>query len=321
VQITLANAVAYARQRRLISHGENPRLEPLTGGVACTVMRLHTARGPIVIKQAQPKFRVAAEWLVDPARNILEAQFQKLAREALGAAHVPDVLDIDEPNFAYTMASAPLDAQNWKTMLLAGDVRPLLGQQCARLLARLHRIPLDEPHLPAGVRDPKFFLQQRLEPYFEFTAARHRDVTAFAGLIEELKKPRCVTHGDYTPKNFLVAGDNLILLDYEVVHLGAGEFDVASIVNHLTLKMFRLPAHRAALRATLTAFLDELARQGVMLPAWWLPLLGALLLARVDGKSPAEYLREVDKPRIREAAKRLLRGEFAAYEEFEARTF
>jgi hypothetical protein len=57
------------------------------------------------------------------------------------------------------------------------------------------------------------------------------------------------------------------------------------------------------------------------LPAWWLPLLGALLLARVDGKSPAEYLREADKPRIREAAKRLLRGEFAAYEEFEARTF
>ena len=122
-----------------------------------------------------------------------------------------------------------------------------------------------------------------------------------------------VTHGDFTPKNFLVAGNNLILLDYEVVHIGWPEFDFASIANHLTLKMVHLPAHRPALQATLQQFLGGHELH--------LPLLGALMLARVDGKSPAEYLREEDNPRIRDAAKRLLRGEFGSYESFQTSTF
>src|ERR1051325_6242457 len=138
MQIIADNAVEYARQRGLIGRTEQPRVEPLAGGVACSVIRLHAARGPIVIKQAQERFRVREEWLVDPSRNILEARFQKLAREALRAEHVPEGLDVDEGNFAYTMTSAPLDAMNWKTMMLAGDVRPELGRQCGQLLAKLH---------------------------------------------------------------------------------------------------------------------------------------------------------------------------------------
>jgi len=165
------------------------------------------------------------------------------------------------------------------------------------------------------LRDKTLFYQQRIEPYFEFTAHRHSDVAGeLTGLSTELMRAEeAVTHGDYTPKNFLVFGDNLILLDFEVGHVGWPEFDVASIVNHLTLKMFHLPAHRPALKATVEKFLVD--------PAVHLPLLGALLLARVDGKSPAEYLREVDKPRIRETAKRLLRGEFSSYKGFYTSTF
>src|SRR5208282_2776623 len=130
-----------------------------------------------------------------------------------------------------------------------------------------------------------------------------------------------LTHGDYTPKNFLVVDSNLVLLDYEVVHIGCPVFDITSIANHLSLKMFHLPQHRAALHESASAFLNELFFRGVELPNLWLPLLGALMLARVDGKSPAEYLHDEDKPRIREAAKKLLRGGFASYEEFYSSTF
>ena len=316
MQITAENVAEYARQRGLIPQREHPRVEPLSGGVACGVFRLHAAHGPIVIKQAHERFAVKDEWLVDPRRNIIEAKFQQLARQALGAQHVPEVLDVDEEIFAFTMASAPLDAQIWKAMMLAGDVRPALGRQCAELLAKLHAIPLDAPRLPVEIRDPTLFYQQRIEPYFEFTAKKHPDVPAHKALAKALTAQRCVTHGDYTPKNLLVADETLILLDYEVVHIGMGSFDIASILNHLTLKMLHLPKNRAALRETLGAFLDELFFRGIKLHALRLPLLGALMLARVDGKSPAEYLRETDKPRIREAGKKLLRGEYASYEDF-----
>ena len=138
---------------------------------------------------------------------------------------------------------------------------------------------------------------------------RHPEVQPVIDLLNGRQER--VTHGDYTPKNFLVAGYNLILLDYEVVHLGWPEFDIASLVNHLTLKYIHLsnPA------------LIETARQFLGGHKVYLPLLGALMLARVDGKSPAEYLREEDKLRIRAVAKQLLRGEFETYEEFVADTF
>ena len=304
MQITAENAAEYARQRDLVGPQEQPRVEPLSGGIACSVIRLHTKRGPIVIKQAQERFRVKEEWLVDPRRNIIEAQFQTLARNMLGVAHVPEVLDIDEANFAYTMASAPLDAQNWKSLLLAGNVRPELGRQCRELLAKLHAMPGSD-----FLGDDALFRQQRIEPYFEFIQDQHPEVQP---VIDQLNsRHEGVTHGDYTPKNFLVAGNTLILLDYEVVHVGWPQFDVASLVNHLTLKFIHLsnPA------------LLEMARQFLDGHQVYLPLLGALMLARTDGKSPAEYLREQDKPRIRGLAKRLLSGKFASYESFCAGAF
>lgn len=313
MEITADNIVSYARRRSLVDQDEQPRIEALSGGVACNVLRLHRWRGPIVIKQAREQFQVKEEWLGDPRRNIIEARFQHLAREILGSDHVPKVLDIDPENFAYTMESAPLDAENWKTMMMSGRVQPALGMQCGELLAKLHAMPS-----PDFLRDKELFRQQRIEPYFEFTVKRHPDVAdELAAMSERLMiRSEAVTHGDYTPKNFLVAGNNLVLLDYEVVHVGWPEFDIASIVNHLTLKTFHLPAHREALCDTAEQFLGTLnPRDG------WLECLGALMLARVDGKSPAEYLREEDKPRIRDAAKQLLRGRFVSYEEFHSSTF
>ena len=303
MEITPKNAAEYARQRGLVGPNEQPRVEALSGGIACSVIRLHTERGPIVIKQAQQKFRAPVEWVVDRRRNAVEARFQALARETLGATHVPEVLDVDEASFAFTMASAPLDAQNWKAMMLDGEVRPELGRQGGELLAKLHALP------PPDFLDNELFRQQRIEPYFEFIRDRHPKVQP---VIDELcRRHESVTHGDYTPKNFLVSAGKLILLDYEVAHLGWPEFDIASMVNHLTLKYIHLG--NPALLETARVFLagHELN----------LLLFGALLLARVDGKSPAEYLREENKPVIRAAGKQLLAGVFETYEEFVADTF
>ncbi len=323
MQITPDNATAYALARGLVGATEKPRIEPLSGGVACSVVRLRTKRGPIVIKQAQERFRVKETWLVDPRRNLLEARFQEIARETLGEEHVPDVLDIDADNHAFTMASAPLWAKNWKTMMLAGDVRPPLGKQCAQLLAKLQSISPSDPRLPAEIHDTKFFYQQRIEPYFEFTARQHPDVApALTALGKVLVTKRSLVHGDYTPKNFLVNDDNLILLDFEVVHIGMREFDIASIVNHLTLKMFHMPAHRQELQLTVEQFLNELIFSVSPPPGgWWLNCLGALMLARVDGKSPVDYLTEDEKDRVRTAARQLLCNEYGSLDEFYAKAF
>lgn len=307
------NVVDYAHRRGLLQGGDEARVERLAGGVSCEVLRLHPAGAPpFVIKQALPQLRVAAEWKSDPARMEHEVVVMRLAREALGAAHVPLVIDYDRENFTCAMESAPLDAVNWKQELLAGRVDRELGRQCGRLLAAFHAIrPTGEAE--ECLNDKSYFIQLRIEAYLQHSARNAPEVAPeLHVLAEELTASRlCLTHADYTPKNFLVSQKTLILLDYEVSHVGHGVFDVASILNHLHLKRLRAPGCASELNDTMSDFLREYRRCGGVGAGdeiLW-RMLGALMLARVVGKSPVEYLNEPQKREAVATGLALLKGQ------------
>ncbi|HEV7576676.1 MAG TPA: aminoglycoside phosphotransferase family protein, partial [Caldimonas sp.] len=118
---------------------------------------------------------------------------------------------------------------------------------------------------------------------------------------------------DVSPKNIVVGRDGPVLLDAECAWWGDPAFDLAFCLNHLLLKCLWTPA---ATTAFLASF-DSLA--GAYLDAVdWEPraaieqraaaLLPGLLLARVDGKSPVEYIDDdADRERVRRVAGALLR--------------
>jgi 5-methylthioribose kinase len=119
----------------------------------------------------------------------------------------------------------------------------------------------------------------------------------------------CLVHGDYSPKNVLV-GDGLWVIDYEVAHFGDPAFDLAYMLNHLLLKLVHLPGSAAALESSMIGFWDAY-RAGV--PAELLPdtgyvlgHVGALMAARVDGKSPVGYLTPTEQEIARGIGARLL---------------
>lgn len=322
LELTAEGALAYACRRGLIGHeGAAARVEKLAGGVSCEVLRIHRPDAePIVLKQALPKLRVAAEWHSDPARIEREVLVMGLARRALGARHVPEVLDYDPENFIYAMASAPLTAVNWKQELLAGRLDEGLADQCGMLLARFHAIA-PEGRDAELLRDKSFFYQLRLEAYLEHSARRAPEVSAeLLRLARELEEARlCLTHADYTPKNFLVAGGDLILLDYEVSHLGHGVFDVASILNHFHLKALRDEARRDGFARLSRAFLERYVAEGgpgAGEEILW-RCLGGLMLARVVGKSPVEYLNPNQQQKARSTAVKLLRGHIRNLDELD----
>ena len=97
-----------------------------------------------------------------------------------------------------------------------------------------------------------------------------------------------------------------------VAHWGDPSFDVAFLLTHLVLKGVRRPEDRPALRAAASAFLDAyMSEAGTVAPADSdvVAELGCLLLARVDGKSPAEYLTgEITSGQVRVMARDLLLG-------------
>lgn len=279
---------------------------PLGGGVSNTVLLAETARGRLVVKQALERLRVAEEWRADPARTLREAAALRDMAGLLPPGATPGVAFVDEQNYIYAMEAAPEGAQDWKTLLLAGVIDPAVGGAVGRLLAQ--QVAATRPSVPWGERygDQQVFDELRLDPYYRFTAARHPDLAPYfaRAMARCRERAASLVHGDWSPKNLLIAGGRPMVIDYEVVHYGDPAFDAAFLLNHLLLKSYHRPQWRSGYGEAAAAFWREAApvvdAEGVKLH------LGCLLLARVDGKSPAEYLFCETKPTLRALARSIL---------------
>jgi 5-methylthioribose kinase len=246
-----------------------------------------------VLKQALPRFRVAEEWLVPPERAVTEAQaIELMARLAPGS--VPALLDSDSEAHTLVVEEAPGGWLSWKSRLLDGEADPAVARRLGELLAVLH----------TGTADVDFgsaesFEAQRVDPYLRTIQRRHPALTeTIGGYTERLLTTRqCIVHGDFSPKNVLVGDGGVWIIDWEVAHRGDPTFDLAFMLNHLLLKTIHRPDARAGYEACGEAFVDAYGPPSDM--SWVLGLVGCLMLARVDGKSPAEYLTDSGRRQAR----------------------
>ena len=205
------------------------------------------------------------------------------------------------------------DVYLWKSALLAeapdrGEAEAV-GHALGRIHAASTRPGFDRS--PFGNRDD--FHALRLEPYLVFTAGRHPAVAArLNALVADLyASDTALVHGDVSPKNILMRGGAPVLLDAECATMGDPSFDVAFCLNHLALKSLHLPGSRADLLRRADAFMAAYPGHVDWEPAAALDgrvaaLLPALMLARVDGKSPVEYLDDAERSRVRATALRMI---------------
>ena len=134
---------------------------------------------------------------------------------------------------------------------------------------------------------------------------------------------RTLVHGDYSPKNVLVdpSGDGVPwILDFEVAHWGDPSFDTGFMLNHLFIKSIYNHDRQEAYLDAADAFWEAYTA-GVPwdIEAETIAELGVLMLARVDGKSPVEYVRsEAVADALRGVAKRSLLGEATSIGDFAA---
>ena len=105
-----------------------------------------------------------------------------------------------------------------------------------------------------------------------------------------------LVHGDFSPKNLLIGPDGPVVLDAECAWYGDPAFDLAFVLNHLLLKGAWRPQWRERYLELFAALVDAYrghvrrGSRGRRVEQRAATLLPALLLARVDGKSPVEYL-------------------------------
>jgi len=207
----------------------------------------------------------------------------------------------------------------WKEQLRQGLAEPATARAVGDALGRIHAHSAARAGELRGLFDTDaIFFDIRLEPYLLATAARHADLApALRALVAQTQaRPLALVHGDVSPKNILVdLGDpprTPVLLDAECAWWGDPAFDLAFCLNHLLLKGLWVPAARADLAACFAALAGAyLARvdweRAEALERRAAALLPGLLLARVDGKSPVEYLTQpVQHETVRRAARPLL---------------
>lgn len=298
----------YLRGRGLVGACDDATVQPLRGGVSNVVLAVSTQERRVIVKQALPQLRVAEEWFAKKERAITEARaLRAVAR--LFPQSVPEVYDLDEEQCALVIEAAPQDWVVWKDELLQGRVARDHAGQLGRHIGLMHAMSRGPGW--QDFDDRAAFDQLRVEPYYETIAARHPDVALAVGRAVEAMRQRksCLVHGDCSPKNVLLGRDRLWLIDFEVAHLGDPVFDVAFLLNHLLLKTIARPQQRRAYAECAAAFLNAyvLAGGDGSDDGEYLNLhLGCLLLARVDGKSPVEYLDEAKRNVARALGRRIV---------------
>jgi aminoglycoside phosphotransferase (APT) family kinase protein len=277
---------------------EPDRIDFLTGGVSSIVVRVVTHEGAFVIKQALPQLRVEATWYSRPERSGIEARCA-LALAELVPGSVPEVVAVVADRSAFVMRSAPAGTETWKDRLLRGEVSLPIAAAVGRMLGRIHAASAMRADLARAFADTSFFDELRIDPYLRYVAARTPDLAPALDAIaaELLATGACLVHGDFSPKNLLVPPDGgVLLVDHEVAHWGHPAFDVSFVTNHLCLKAIRFRAEGRAdaylgVAATvLDAYAGEARHLELGVGRFASRTIGALLLARVDGKSPVEYL-------------------------------
>ena len=293
-----------------VNAGEIISFNRLLGGVSNRTVRVIWADGHgWVLKQALAKLRVNVDWFSSPERIGVEAKALRWLNRLAPPGTTPAFVFEDAVNHLMAMESIPEEHENWKSVLLAGQVVPDHFEQFGLLLGSIHRHSSESgSEVCRTFADTTYFENLRLEPYYLYAAQKTPAAASFLKALaqETLRHKNSLVHGDFSPKNTLIFRGKLILLDHEVVHFGDPAFDVGFALTHFLSKAHHLRQVRARL-ASAAALFWQVYRKEIAPLAWARALeprvvrhtLGCLL-ARVAGKSPLEYLTHKEQARQRD---------------------
>jgi aminoglycoside phosphotransferase (APT) family kinase protein len=305
---------AMMRHVKLVADDEACASEPLSGGVSSDIWKVMAGGQHYCLKRALPRLKVAQLWEAPIARNAFEWEWLKLA-EKICADAVPKLVAHDPQAGLFVMEY--LDPENypsWKLQLRDGIVEQRTAQAVAERLVRIHAATADRPEIARQFATDESFYAIRLEPYLVATGKVHGDLRdRLDALVKTTASTkRVLVHGDVSPKNILVGPRGPLFIDAECAWYGDPAFDPAFCLNHFLLKCLWRPQHAPAYLACFDRFTATYLEA-----VSWEPranietriahLLPALFLARIDGKSPIEYVTaERDKERVRMVARPLI---------------
>lgn len=314
--------VASLRDLGLVNSPE-PRVTALTGGVSSLIVKVEEGDRSFCAKSALSKLKVAADWQVPVHRNQAEVAWMRQAGRIVPSA-VPDILGDDPDQNIFAMQWLDPDQHPvWKQQLMDGQVSVSFARDVGTVLGRIHTATAGNQCIAAQFANDADFDALRLDPYLRATATVHPELAGHLLALSRVtaQSRHALIHGDVSPKNILQGPEGPILLDAECATYGDPAFDLAFCLNHLIIKVVHLPVQAQALSDSYHA----MAHSYLSHVDWELPaavearvaaLLPALALARIDGKSPVEYLSKAGQIKVRQNAISFIKTPVSGLEEF-----
>lgn len=309
--LTAGTAVDWLVRHRLLETeaASDVEIQELTGGVSATVLAVRGPSLALVLKQALPRLRVADLWQAKVERTDTEVAALRLC-DRLTPGAVPRVLHHDPEAHVAALELLPAHSRNWQAEIAAGRVNPEAGEWAGRTLGSWHRLTGADVELERTFDDHDAFIQQRLDPFYRTTAERLPELaTLILRHHDELRDGRsCFVDGDFAMKNIHIGRGGPWAFDFEVSHYGNPLFDLGFFLSFVVLSAIRWPERAAELDTLRDGFLRAYRTEA---PYADDPLLvsghtACLVLARTDGKSPAQFLDQDSRLRAREYGRKLL---------------
>jgi 5-methylthioribose kinase len=307
--LTEVTVVDYLINKGLFAQNEEIKVEVLTGGVSNTVLAITTTTKNLVLKQALPALKVAELWEADPRRAIVEADALELFH-SLNPEIVPKLVFVDPIQFVVIMERVPLSSRVWKSDLLEGVYRPQVARTLGTTLSQWHNYGAVNLDSHKKFMEDTLFDQLRIDPFYRFVAAKNVNLQdSIHRLIVDLESDKStIVHGDFSPKNFMVTeDDHVYVLDFEVMHAGNPVFDLAYIMAHLLCKFFHAPnAQEATQLSNIAETFLNAYREHTKISSSLVLHTALIALARVEGKSPVNYLSPTEQEKIQLLTKKVL---------------
>ena len=313
----------------LIEAGVPLSVEPLSGGVASDIAKVTVGQAGssdqkrYCVKFALAKLRVNADWFAPVTRSFAEYQWLKTAAQISPDTAI-QLYGHSARHNGFVMSYLEGDKTClFKSELLAGNGYAEQAEAVGRLLGRIHAASAKPDFDRSAFDNRDDFHAIRIEPYLVHTARLYPSHQAlFHQVADQLYRcEQVLIHGDVSPKNILFQKSRPYLLDAECATMGDASFDVCFCLNHFILKAVHVPGCLAPYLSFCfrfwAAYRDFVAWEEVAaLEGRILKLLPMMMLARVDGKSPVEYLSDPEQAHIRQVALNLLDVPAASLEEF-----
>jgi aminoglycoside phosphotransferase (APT) family kinase protein len=279
-------------------------LTPLKGGVSSDIYLVQDGANLFVVKRALAKLRVKDHWIADVSRNANEEAYLRHVSRFMPEA-VPQLLFANPRAGYFAMEYLGESFESWKDLLLAGKCVSSHAARAGEILGTIHQKTAGHAGTWKRFDTTDGFHQLRTEPYLLTTGSRHADLDAlFQEEAKRLEATReCLVHGDFSPKNILIKDRRMVLLDCEVAWYGDPAFDVAFLLNHFFLKaLYHAPRDPGFIYLIKEFWHAYHLERSALNPDWETRvtrLLLMLMLARIDGKSPVEYLDSTRKDFVR----------------------